>query len=263
MDRKHVDYICSQLMQIQRDRKRAIKMQRNINNSANAFIRNSLGFKVTLSEEERNAITETARKLRKHIERAEDIAAIEICGQTIYSNCLAVLAHTKEATIPWDRQRLASEQRMIEIAVQLPVWSWVKNFRGVTAKGLAVIVGEAGNLSNYPTWGHLLNALSIGFVKGKRQGAPGYEATPEDWIEHGYVPSQRGQIWEFLDFAMMFQQWQKGEIRGPYGAHYARKLAEYRSRGFPAPGRAARRYAAQRFIEDLWRAWRRTTQQPC
>jgi hypothetical protein len=163
--------------------------------------------------------------------------------------------------------RQETESEMARLARRLPAYRFVAGVKGVTAKALAVIVGEAGNLSNYPDRSRLQKRLSIGCVDGVRQGNPGPGATAEDWIRHGYKKSRRAEIWALVDDVMLRAQWRGAKLDdagnvveparaiGPYGEHYARKKTEYVARRHPAPDRAAGRYMAKMFIRDLWRAW--------
>lgn len=257
-----IDDICSRIVQMQRDRRLAMRTYKQIDNSTNAFIRNRIGFNVSLPEEQRRKLVEAARSIRTCVERGEEDKGIDLCGREVFNDCLTAVVYAKPALHMQEKMWTISAARMTALARTLPVYPWVESIRGVTALGLAAIVGEAGNIGAYPTHGHLFKRLGIGLVDGKRQGAPGMGATREDWIRHGYVASRRGEVWAFLDNSMLRAQWRgardgrPGYPLGPYGAHYQRKLAEYVAREHRAPVRAARRYAAQRFLEDLWRAWR-------
>jgi hypothetical protein len=173
----------------------------------------------------------------------------------------------------WDDLRTATEAEMVKLARRLPAHIWVADVKGVSALGLAVVVGEAGDLGRFPTRSHLQKRLGLGCMDGDvRQGNPGKAASAEDWIKHGYNKRRRAEIWAFLDDAMFRKQWrgpllddndeliEPGYPLGPYGAHYERKKTEYLERGLTRghADKAARRYMAKMFVRDLWKAWRAT-----
>ena len=114
-------------------------------------------------------------------------------------------------------------------------------------------------------WG---KRLGLAVIDGQRQGNPGTNASADDWIAHGYKASRRAEVYAFIDDVMFRSQWRgakddaPGYPIGPYGAHYARKKAEYTIRfadelhAKAHAEKAARRYMAKMFIRDLWKAWR-------
>lgn len=92
------------------------------------------------------------------------------------------------------------EDEMKSIAKTLPVWWWVDEISGFGPMGLAVIVGEAGNLSNYPKKGHLWKRFGLAPYKGKAAStwrmSGGLSA--EDWTELGYSPNRRAEIYSVV-----------------------------------------------------------------
>ena len=146
------------------------------------------------------------------------------------------------------------------LAKTLPVWPFFAGVRGASAKTLAIIVAEAGDLSKYPKKGHLWTRLGLGVRDGKRQGSipPGLsgDARRETWKDRKYSPHRRAETFALIDDVLLRAQWQHATALGPYGAHYARKKAEYIARDKSYADRSARRYTTKRFIRDLWKAWR-------
>lgn len=165
---------------------------------------------------------------------------------------------------PVDDLRRMTECAMVEVAHTLPVWPFVEGVRGVSALGLAVIIGEAGDPTAYRDKHTLCKRLGLGVVDGVRQGSPGEDATPEDWVRHGDVKRRRAEMFAFLYDVMIRAQWraEKDDVPahalGPYGEIYGRQKTVYLGRGLLAghADKAARRYAAKAFIRDLRSAWR-------
>jgi hypothetical protein len=267
-----LDDLCGQLMALQRDRIFAIRMQSRCDRAVEAYIRTRLGFvtdPARMGDADRKKLAAEARRLKRSVEQADDQCGIAGEGQHIVvAACSAVILRNISARQMWDQMRADTEKEMRVLAKQLPAWEFVQTVKGVSDLGLAVIVGEAGNLGGYPKKGHLWKRLGLAVIDGKRQGNPGKNATPDDWISHGYKASRRAEIYAFIDDVMLRSQWRgskngaPGYAIGPYGAHYARKKAEYLIRyADEATGKGhaengARRYMAKMFIRDLWKAWR-------
>lgn len=169
-------------------------------------------------------------------------------------------------------QRTEVEKQMVEVAKQLPVAKWVESVRGLGLLGLASIIGECGDLSNYPTVAKVWKRLGLAVINGERQQKKaGAEA-----IEHGYSPSRRSVVWTV------------GESLFKSGGHYADVLRErkaYEKRKaeeqglivcpfakipkIPKKGKEdyrsdghihnrAKRYMEKCLIRDLWEAWNTT-----
>jgi hypothetical protein len=285
-DASTLDDICGNLMRLQRDRIFAIRSQSRGDRSVEAYIRIRLGISTDperMSEAERKRISALAQRIKNTVERGTDqnTVADEAMAPVVRA-CSAVILANMAAREPWDRIRKQTEDEMRALARQLPAWSFVQGVAGVSDLGLAVIVGEAGNLGGYPKKGHLWKRLGLAVIGDMRQGNPGPGATAEDWIRHGYKRARRAEVYAFLDDVMFRQQWRgdkdadgkdpaksKQPIAvpahpiGPYGAYYGRKKAEYLVRWADEPAvkahaeRAARRYMSKMFVRNLWSAWRR------
>lgn len=184
---------------------------------------------------------------------------------------------------PWAIRRAQTDLDMRTIAHGLPVWAhWASDIRGFSDLGLAIIVGEAGDLSDYPTKGKLFKRLGLGVFDGRRQGNPVDKA---DYAEHGYNPERRSQVWVFLS-DILYNQQAKTDPVGHYAQicrdHKAQAVdrneaginaelaaqklkhnpgsaeAKYWSRGLITPGhidRRSRRYMSKIFLTDLRQAW--------
>jgi len=259
-----IEETCAQLVNLQRRRRFAIKMQSKIDRAVEAYIRTLLGFSTLMPEKDRRKLSKLAQKVRKAIVSGVEPPEID---RLALQNARLVVIHGETSRKCWDDVRGDTEREMTRLAETLPAMEFIDSVCGVTSKVIAVIVGEAGNLSNYPDRSRLQKRLGLGVVDGVRQGNPGKNASADDWAKHGYNPHRRAEVWAFLDDTMLRAQWRgpkvdkdgevvaPGRALGPYGAHYARKKAEYVLRGHPTPDRAARRYMAKIFIRDLWKAW--------
>ena len=255
-----IDELCGVLVALQRDRCFAIRQQGQSNHAALAYIRNRLGYTTGLAKPGRAALAAAAMRIKKAIERGMPEEAWPEEADMV-RGCTYVVLRLALARQEWDRMRANTEKEMQRLARRLPAWPFVDGVAGAGALGLAVLVGEAGDLARYPTKGHLWKRLGLAVVDGGRQGSvpPGLDpqARKEAWIERKYNPRRLAEIYAFFYDALLRQQWQKNTARGPYGEYYARKKAEYVERGHKGADRAARRAMAKMFVRDVWNAWRR------
>lgn len=222
-----------------------------------AYLRRALGWQKDLPEKERKAIAKEATAIAK-----------DALGTRFES---MVNAQT-EGRACFDTVEAEALKAMVKLATALPVWqSWGKEIRGFGAKSLAVIVAEAGDLSNYPDKSKLWKRMGLAVMGEVRQGGLKKGSGAEAWIEHGYSPKRRSQMWNIGD-AMIKAQVRKvkddadddsGErtALGEYGQAYLdRKAYELARDPEMAPIKAhrrAQRYMEKRLLKHLWQAWRR------
>lgn len=268
-----VDDICNGLVYAQRQRSFCIKSQSRCDRSIESFIATLLGFKTDLTEAERKKLFKLAGTIRQKIEKAGPDFDYAQYGEQI-AGVAPMILRSAEARSAWDLHRADIEGRMKEAARSLPGWPFVETVRGVSELGLAVIVGEAGNLSNYANPAKLWKRFGLAVIDGHRQGiVPSTitrEARAAAWTERGYVPRRRAEIYVFCDDLLCRTQWraekpdeETGEVApahaiGPYGAIYGNRKAEMLARGKTAghADKDARRYMAKAFLVDLHRAWK-------
>jgi septum formation topological specificity factor MinE len=256
-----LDRLCGELMTLQRDRCFAINQQIRSNNATLAYIRTRLGFSTFDVEERRTALVRRARAIKAQVEAAlagergknGEAPALD---PSLPPGIVNVVRRNIEVQAGWTEMRAETEAQMERLAADLPVVGFVAATPGLSLKGLAVIVGEAGNLAGYPKIGHLWRRLGLAVIDGRRQGSlpPGIsrEQRVEEWLRRGYNPRRRAQVYAFID-DVFFRCQRPGS---KYRAYYERKKGEYIAREKSYPDRSARRAMAKLLIRDLWRAWR-------
>jgi hypothetical protein len=260
-----VGVICGHLMSAQRTRRLCIRAQSQCNQQLASFIQTDLGYRSDLPKKERERIIAQASGLIEVMAQRKLPVAPGLSPDQV-DDIYNIYLNTVASRTPWDNMRASQEARMEALAARLPVAAWVPSVRGFSVKGLAVIVGEVGNIGQnrrHPSG--VYKRLGLAVIDGLRQGTipPGL-SKPEQkqaWIERGYKRQRRGQVWAFLDDVLLRHQIANQVALGPYGEHYLRKKAEYVARQHPYAGRAARRYMAKMFLRDLWREWCRVTPQ--
>lgn len=221
-----------------------------------AFLRTALGWRLDLPEKERKAIAKQALDLIKTgKEHARALRADKPfdCDEPDYNDwqtfILAALAGDRHA----EQNEAIAEKHMVKLAKTLPVWEWAQEVHGFGALGLAIIIGEAGDLSAYPQKGHLWKRMGVAVLDGIRQGGLRKGAAAEDWIEHGYNRQRRSRLFTIGDSLIKKQN----EYRFLY---LDRKEIERRKLPDATPmhiHRRAQRYMEKKLLRDLWSAWRR------
>ncbi|GEM_PF-865131 len=150
-----------------------------------------------------------------------------------------------EARNAVSKHRAAVEKRLAKLAKNLPVAPWVEGVRGVGLASLAAIVGEAGDLSCYPSPAHLWKRMGLAVMSDGRQR----RVTGAAALDHGYSPGRRAVMWNIGSCII--------KAGGPLKANYdARKLIEAERVETKAHAHnRAQRHVEKQFLRQLWRAW--------
>ena len=232
---------------------------------------------------------EEADELYKALEKGQldiDTHHADALFEEAFSFTLPMFVSREDLVAP----RKAKEREIRKLARQLPVWEWVKDVRGCGELSLALIVGAAGNLSNYSGPDKLKKRLGLAPYKGKacstwrREGG----LSKEEWVETGYKPSRGAVHWNlgkcFIRAGGEYKEIYDARVVRDYHKSVAKGLTpvttvaktrkDWLERGFPelvvvkTVDRAeyitakhltnrAQRYMMQQFIVHLWLAWRR------
>lgn len=225
-------------------------------NASRALVRRSLGWYSGDEEGEREKVNKRAARIvsaalngKEH--KPEDDEIMDSMGWD-----LEVVAGAIE---PLANARHQIELDMKRIARKLPVYPWAKEIKGFGELGLAVIVGEAGDLASYPKKGHLWKRLGLAPFDGKAYSTWRMKGglTKEDWIEAGYSPRRRAEIYAVISEPLFRQQ---SVCDGPYREIYDKrreKTAEVHPDWTKAHSHMdGLRVMTKRLIRDLWVAWR-------
>ena len=265
----------SALRDLQSTRRHCIKSISRCDRSMEAFIARANGYSNDLTDKERKATFARAKQFRLAVEKdggGQECAAQQ--GQSPSAPIVRLILSSAAARGVWDDQRKDVEKAMEALAKTLPVWPWVESVRGFGPKGLAVIIGEAGDLANYATHSRLWKRLGLAVIDGERQQR---KAGTEAAAAHGFAPQRRAEVWTIGD-SLFRQQWagDKDEdgknpkdtdkpvavpahALGPYGERYARRKAATEDRDW-TPGHRdadARRVMTKALVRHLWQEWRR------
>ena len=165
------------------------------------------------------------------------------------------------------------EARMIKLVKMLPVYLWVKSVPGAAALGLAIIIGETGNLNNYANVAKVWKRLGYAPYKGhagstwKRESWRPHALTLQEWITNPLSGERYGQLYAIAEALRQFQyKTADDDTRvpiGPYGEEFAARRAHTalthpdwtKARSY----KGALRIMMKAFLRDLWVEWRETT----
>lgn len=159
------------------------------------------------------------------------------------------------------------------VAEKLPVWSaWGKDVRGLGVRSLGVIVGEAGDLSNYDDHSKLWKRMGVAVMDGVRQGNLPKTAHRDEWEAHGYSPKRRSHMYTIGDclvkngtiYRQIYLTRKEYERQSATEAGMiivpAAKIPKNDKDAYVSDGhihKRAQRYMEKKLLRDLWKAWRR------
>lgn len=157
---------------------------------------------------------------------------------------------------PYEEMENAAKKEMAKLAKQLPVWElFGRDVRGFGEVSLAVIIAEAGDLSNYANPGKLWKRMGLAAHQNRVPAGLSAEERKQAWLDRKYSPRRRSHSWNIGDALI------KGNQDGPYRTLYLQRKA-YELQRNPEmtkmhAHRRAQRYMEKRLLKHLWQAWRR------
>lgn len=278
-----INQVCGALIDLQVRRKFVIKLETATTNTCKALAARMCGFDASADEASREKIWKRAGSIISKA-LAQKPQAEE--NQHVAESIAADLEVVRLMLLPLDARRKEIENQMAEHALSLPVAPFIKTVAGFDARGLAVIIGEAGNLSNYPDKGRPASSgpaclwRRFGLATAKGHEAKAYSTwrkmgglSAEDWTEAGYSPRRLGQLYGVVTVPL-FMCKSKNKYGEVYIARRARTMmthpewyidkngkAKISPSGEPSSAHAmedAKRVMVKAFLEDLWKEWRRT-----
>lgn len=252
---------CAAIQELQVRRVFYIRRINMMDNAMRALVRRMLGWRLDMSEAERKKINSHAARIIAAIQSDKPLTDDEQrIGDAVRGDVMTVYG----ARIPLATARDGIETEMRRRAQSLPVWgAWAQDVAGFGALGLAVVIGEAGDLSNYPTVSKLWKRLGFAVIDGERQRK---KADPEAVMAHGYNPHRRAEIWSCVGEPLFKHQSasinkETGLVLrepGPYRIVYDRAKENFLERGCRKKHAHdhGRRVATKELLKDLWKAWR-------
>jgi hypothetical protein len=265
----------TQLQELQVRRKFFISLAIKQTNALGALARRTIGVLPTATEDEREKVSRRAASIIAALmsgkpNKPEDAFVVDVVA--------ADVAVVKEALAPLLIARKSVEKEMVRIVKSLPVYPWAESVRGFGDIGLAVILGETGDLEKYSKVDKVWKRLGLAPYNGMagstwrtdsfRCGAP--KLTDQEWINLGYSKRRLGQVFGNVTESLIKAQGTDGSQ--PYRAVYDRRRAhtlithpEWGISPKGKPGYAmhyhkdALRVMTKALISDLWSEWRRAS----
>ncbi|NBN62817.1 hypothetical protein [Pannonibacter tanglangensis] len=249
--------LLDQLAELQLRRKFYISLTNKQVNAIRALTRRALGWRA--DDEGREKINARAARivasaLSGKAQKPEDEAAFAALAADL-AVCAAVLQPLAEA-------RAEVEKDMRRAARKLPAYDFAKSVHGLGDLGLAVLVGEAGNLASYPKKGHLWKRLGLAPMHGqalstwRRTGG----LSADDWTAAGYSPRRRAEVYAVISEPLFRAQ---SVADGPYRAIYDRRRAATEAAHPDWPKlhshMDALRVMTKSLLRDLRNEWRRAS----
>lgn len=242
----HLEETIAEIRAAHRERCFAMEQRKRADLALLSFLRTQLGWRLDLPEKDRKAIAERAKVIADGGEDADAMRWKSVVEASIL------------ARKPFGDIEAASVKVMRDLASKLPAWeAFGKDIRGFGEASLAVVVGEAGDLSIYANPAKLWKRMGLAVMDGVRQGGLKKSSAKDDWIAHGYSPMRRSRMWNIGDALI------KSNRDGKYRTLYLeRKAFEIERAPEMTPmhaHRRAQRYMEKRLLRNLWQAWRRAS----
>ena len=256
------DEIIARIRNEHRQRRFAMKIQQKLDRALESYIRiNATDWNPDMEEKEREKINSYVKTLIKDVRAGKD------------SPFVGVVQTSDAARQPADDMRKLCEKQMEHLMEQLPVFEWCEAIRGIGALGVATIIAETGDLSNYPNVAKVWKRLGFAPYDGlagsswKRDSWRPRTLSKEEWIENPFSGQRYALIFQ-VGLWLRNAQWigksktddGKGKPNGLYGEIYAKRRA-HTAAAHPdwSDGHAdkdAIRVMMKEFLKRLWLAWR-------
>jgi len=256
-----MEEIINQIRALHRRRRFALKTQQKVTLSLESYIRrNATEWRPDLGEAERAKIRAKVRSIIKAARNSEEHELYRII-------------HVSDAAYaPSAALRYEDERDMERLAKKLPVWPWVESIPGAGPLGLATIVAECGNLSNYATVSKVWKRLGYAPYDGlagstwKRPSWRTRTLTADEWIAHPFSGEKYALMHQIASW-LWVKQWigkaksptGVGMPNGTYGNVYATRRArttithpDWSDGHLHAD---ALRITMKSFLKDLWVEW--------
>jgi hypothetical protein len=253
------------LQELQVRRKFCIKAATKLRNSVGALARRALGWSLELSEAERKKIEA----------RASTITATAIAGKEqsaanreVFEVIAPELVVVRLALEPLETRRNEIELQMKKLTRKLPAYDFMQGVAGFGELGLAVLVGESGDLSNYSGVRKLWKRLGLAPYEGKACSTWRMKGglTADEWTTLGYKPTRLAEIYSCVTEPMAKHQIESakksetefGKPAGKYGEIYVKRREQLAGVEGMTRGHAqkdALRIMTKALVFDLWRAW--------
>jgi hypothetical protein len=187
------------LGEYQVQRRGDIRAINRLNNNIGAYARRAMGWSLALPEAERKKINTRAERFVRQVMVDGSAPAGE--EDRLYDAVAPRIDVFRQSMSPLIADRTQIEKEMRKLARGLSAWTgFAADVKGFGELGLAVIVGECGDLAKYSGPCKVYKRLGLAPFDGHSAKAwriPKWrprELTADEWIGLGYSPQRRAEI---------------------------------------------------------------------
>src|SRR5262245_38220634 len=247
-----------------RRRRYAMKVQQKIDRALESFV--SINATEWTYDADEKAREKFNREVKAIITAARKSSSDDVIVELVQK--------TDRGREPFDAMRDAAESQMEKLARGLPVAGWVKTVHGAGLLGLATIVAEAGDLSNFPNPAKLWKRLGFAPYDGlagstwKRETWRPRALTKDEWIANPfsgerYALVHQSAVWLVNSQVEAAEKsgTEFGRPLGSYGEVYVRRRERTKTEHSDWTKQHGRmdavRITMKEFLKDLWCEWHR------
>ncbi len=214
------------LAEFQVQRRGDIRSINRLNNTIHAYARRAMGWSLALPEAERKKINGRAERFVRQVMANGSAPSDE--ENRLYDAVAPRIDVFRQSMAPLIADRIQLEKEMRKMARGLSVWSgFAVAVKGFGELGLAVVVGECGNLANYAGPYKVNKRLGLAPYdghSGKAWRIPKWrprELTAEEWMEYlDYSPQRQAEIYSVVSDPLLRAQTvaarrERGDHQGP------------------------------------------------
>ena len=246
--------IVNDIREIHKQRDFFIGGRNKVSNMTGAYVRRYLGYDsgedgngvARQSQEVQSKIKKEAARLVNSIEKGDEVL-------TLPADVVAMVLTMADTKIPMQGHINKLTRALEQAAGHLPAALWVKSKQGFGMTNFGRIIGETGDLFLYETCAKVWKRMGLSVEQGRRQGAPGPNATTEDWIKHGYSKKRRAVVYNLGECLV------KQGDDNPWRGLYLRKKSEFISSGKSErplhANKHAKRVMTKQALKELWCVW--------
>ena len=256
--------IVADIKAFHRRRRYAMKLQQKVDRALESFVRReATAWTFDADEKEREKFNKEVKAIIAAARKGEGMQVI-----------VEYVQMTDKGREPFDAARKVAEAHMEKLAASLPVAAWIATVRGAGNPGLATIIAETGDLSNYANPAKVWKRLGFAPYDGlagstwKRPTWRTRTLTAEEWTREPFSGERYALIHQCAVW-LKNTQWigaaktgtGEGKPNGHYGEIYAKRRA-HTAVTHPDWTKQhahmdALRVMMKAFLKDLWIEWRK------
>jgi hypothetical protein len=244
------------LIELQAEMRMTIQTRIRATNSLMANIRLKLGFTTGHDEKSREKLKALADKLFKHMNAKKKAVPVGPALLAIVPSITRSFAIWKANSVACNDYEAELKAEMEELSVALPAWNKLSGFKGFSAFGLAKIVGETGDLSNYSNPGKVWKRFGLAPYNGKAMSSwrtrSKQKLSSAEWEAAGYSPRRRSVMFNIGDPMVKNRT---PHFRPFYDAAKVAFLAKHSEATKMHCHNHAQRVMLKELIRVVWRAW--------